>query len=134
MGNIVTPTSQMAPPPERVGESGVDAALAQVEHAVVDSYHRFEDAVRDAPAKYVFGAVAVGYCLHQLPLGAIIRGKLRLLSALAPPALLLLGAAKAYEFLNADSNVHANPDSHSGFGELPKPGQGYPAPLSGTLH
>ena len=42
---------------------------------------------------------AVGYCLHRLPVRSLLVAQVRLLSALAPPALFVFGAAKVYEFL-----------------------------------
>jgi len=47
----------------------------------------------------VLGAVAAGYLLHRLPVRAILVTQVRVLSALAPPALFFFGAAKLYEFL-----------------------------------
>ena len=55
--------------------------------------------VRRNPVPVVLGAVAFGYVLHRLPVRAILVTKVRVLSALTPPALLLFGAAKLYDFL-----------------------------------
>jgi hypothetical protein len=45
-------------------------------------------------------AMAAGYCLHRLPVRAVVIAQIRLLSALVPPALLLYGAVKANELLH----------------------------------
>lgn len=48
-------------------------------------------------------AVGTGYVLSQLPLRAIFVSQIRLAAALAPPALLALGAVKLCEFLKSTS-------------------------------
>lgn len=53
-----------------------------------------EDRIRESPSKAVLGALALGYVLHRLPLREILVIKVRVLAALAPPVLLLFGAAK----------------------------------------
>lgn len=84
-------------------EEGIDAVLQKAEQKVVNSYHGFEDCVRQSPTKSVLAAVAAGYVLHRLPVRSLVVAQVRLVSALAPSALLLLGAAKVYEFFQQEA-------------------------------
>lgn len=88
-------------------EAGIDAVLHQAEQRVATTYHGLEDRIRQSPTKAVLTAAAIGYCLHRLPVREILVAKVRLLSALAPPALLLLGAAKIYEFFQNEAAIRA---------------------------
>lgn len=80
-------------------EEGVNALLCNARQGICDRYHKCESQIRKSPTTAVLGAVAVGYLLHRLPLRAILVTQVRVLSSLTPPALLLFGAAKLYEFL-----------------------------------
>lgn len=80
-------------------EEGVDVLLSNARQCVRQRYEKCENRIRNSPTKAVLGAVAVGYLMHRLPMRAILVTKVRVLSALAPPALLLFGAAKLCEFL-----------------------------------
>ena len=64
--------------------------------------------IRESPTSAIIGAMAVGYMLHRLPLRSILVTKVRVISALAPPALFLFGVAKLYDFLQ--SHARTNPD------------------------
>jgi hypothetical protein len=75
------------------------ASLCNVQKSICHRYQECENQIRRSPATSVLGAVAVGYLLHRLPVRAILVTQVRVLAALAPPALILFGAAKLYEFL-----------------------------------
>jgi hypothetical protein len=80
-------------------EGDIKALLCDVQQCARNHYEQCEDRIRQAPGKAMLGAIAVGYLLHRLPVRAIIITQMRVLSALTPPALLLCGAAKVYDFL-----------------------------------
>ena len=86
-------------------EEGVNALLVDVERSIRSHIQDCEQCIRRSPAKSVLGAVAAGYCLHRLPVRALLVTQVRLLSALAPPALVLYGAAKVYEFLQRQDSA-----------------------------
>jgi hypothetical protein len=73
--------------------------LCDARQSLRHRYEECEKAIRKSPTTSVLGAVAAGYLLHRLPVRAILVTQVRVLSALAPPALFLFGAAKLYEFL-----------------------------------
>lgn len=80
-------------------EEGVSVLLSNARQGVRKRYHECENRVRKSPTTAVLGAVAAGYFLHRMPVRAILVTQVRVLSALTPPALLLFGAAKLYDFL-----------------------------------
>jgi hypothetical protein len=80
-------------------EEMAKVTLSKVQQDIRQRYQVCENQIRKSPATSVIGAVAVGYLLHRMPVRAILVTQVRVLSALAPPALFLLGAAKLYEFL-----------------------------------
>lgn len=80
-------------------EEMIGVSLRNVQHGICDRYQDYENQIRKSPTTSVLGAVAVGYLLHRLPVRAILVTHVRVLSALAPPALFLFGAAKLYDFL-----------------------------------
>ena len=80
-------------------EEGVNVLLNNVQQSIRHRYEDCEKQIRESPTTSVLGAVAAGYLLHRLPVRAILVTQVRVLSALAPPALFLFGAAKLYEFL-----------------------------------
>lgn len=84
-------------------EDGIDAVLHKVEDRLLQNYRDLEHCVRQAPAKSVLTAAAAGYVLHRLPVRAILVANIRILAAVAPPALLMLGAAKLYDFLQQEA-------------------------------
>jgi hypothetical protein len=73
--------------------------LRNAQHGIRARYQKCQNQIRKSPTSAVLGAVVVGYLLHLLPVRAILVTKVRVLSALTPPVLFLLGAAKLYEFL-----------------------------------
>ena len=80
-------------------EEGVNVLLCNVQQRIRHRYQECENQIRKSPTTSVLGAVAAGYLLHLLPVRAILVTQVRVISALAPPALFLLGAAKLCEFL-----------------------------------
>ncbi|MES2660539.1 MAG: hypothetical protein V4689_18080 [Verrucomicrobiota bacterium] len=84
-------------------EQGVNALVEDVKHKVQSSYESCEQRIRKSPAKAVLVAVAAGYCLHRLPVRSMLVAQVRLLTALAPPALFAFGAAKLCEFLQNEA-------------------------------
>ncbi len=84
-------------------EQGVNALIEDVKHKVQSGYETCEQRIRRSPGKAVLVAVAAGYCLHRLPVRSLLVAQVRLLSALAPPALLAFGAAKLCEFLQNEA-------------------------------
>jgi len=80
-------------------EEEVNGLLNKARQGICQRYQTCEDRIRKSPAAAVLGAVAAGYLLHRLPVRAILVTQVRVLAALTPPALLLFGAAKLYEFL-----------------------------------
>ena len=80
-------------------EEGVNILLCSARQGIRHRYQQCENQIRRSPTTSVLGAVAAGYLLHRLPVRAILVTQVRVLSALAPPALFLFGAAKLYEFL-----------------------------------
>ena len=80
-------------------EEGVKVLLGNARQGIRHRYQKCENKVRKSPVTAVIGAVAAGYLLHRLPVRAILVTQIRVLSALAPPALFLFGAVKFYEFL-----------------------------------
>ena len=80
-------------------EEGVQVLLSQTRQGIHHRFQKCESQVRKHPTAAVLGAVAVGCLLHRLPVRSILVTKVRVLSALTPPALFLYGAAKLCEFL-----------------------------------
>jgi hypothetical protein len=94
-------------------EEGVNALLSNAQQSLRESYRACEQRIRKSPTTSVLGAALAGYCAHRLPLRAIAVAQVRVLAALAPPALFLLGAAKVYEFLQRqetarEARLHPN--------------------------
>ncbi|CAN5839750.1 hypothetical protein BH11VER1_BH11VER1_37340 [soil metagenome] len=87
-------------------EEGVNALLGTAQQSIRKHYKECEQHVRKSPASSLLIATAAGYCLHRLPVRAILVANVRLLSALAPPALFLFGAAKLCEFLQKQDTSH----------------------------
>ncbi len=80
-------------------EEGAKALIRQARHNLHQRHQNCENNIRQSPTTAVLIAVAVGYFLHLLPIRAILVTKVRVISALAPPALFIFGAAKLVEFL-----------------------------------
>jgi len=80
-------------------EEMVSVSLCNVKQRLRNRRSKCEDRIRRSPAASVLGAVGVGYLLHRMPVRAILVTQVRILSALAPPALFLYGAAKLFTFL-----------------------------------
>lgn len=80
-------------------EQGVSSLLNDVKTKATTTYSQCEERVRQSPGKAVLIAVATGYCLHRLPVRSLLVSQVRLMAALAPPALFAFGAAKLCEYL-----------------------------------
>ncbi len=80
-------------------EEGVHVLLDNARQAICYRYHKCNNRIRKSPTTSVIGAVAAGYLLHRLPVKSILVTQVRVLAALTPPALILFGAAKLYDFL-----------------------------------
>ena len=83
----------------RVGSGEGHPLLINARRSIRERYARFENRIRINPVKAVLVAAAVGCVLDRLPARAIMLTQIRVLSALAPPALLLFGAAKLIDCL-----------------------------------
>lgn len=86
-------------------EEGFQVLISNARQTICNRYHKCEERIRESPKKAVFGAIAAGYLLHRLPVRAILVTQVRVLSALTPPALILFGAAKLYDFLQRQELV-----------------------------
>lgn len=80
-------------------EEGVKALLCDAKQCILHRYEECENSIRRSPLEAMVGAVVAGYVLHRLPLRSIIVTQVRVISSLTPPALLLYGAAKLYQYL-----------------------------------
>lgn len=75
-------------------EENLHSLAADVKNKVVGTYEKYEKIAQHSPGKTVLLALASGYCLHRLPVRALVVMQVRIAIALAPPILLALGAAK----------------------------------------
>lgn len=89
-------------------EEGVNVLIGNARQGIRQRYQKCESRIRKSPTKAVLGAVAAGYLMHRLPMRAIVVTQVRVLSALTPPALLLFGAAKLFEFLQWQESSKRN--------------------------
>jgi hypothetical protein len=80
-------------------EEGGHVLWNNARQGICQRYQECENRIRESPKTAVLGAVAAGYLLHRLPVRAILVTQVRILSALTPPALILFGAAKLYDYL-----------------------------------
>ncbi len=86
-------------------EEELTVLVRKAREGLVRRHQRCEARIRESPTTAMLGAIAVGYILHLLPLRAILVTKVRVISALTRPALLLFGAAKLYELLKKQTPV-----------------------------
>lgn len=86
-------------------EEGLRDCLCNARQTIQQQHHRCENRVRQSPTTAVITAVAAGYLLHRLPLRAILVTKIRVLSALTPPALFLYGAAKIFDYIQRQDSA-----------------------------
>jgi len=93
----------LKPVPPLSVEDGTNVTFRRAQEALCHGYQECKQHVRKAPCTSVFFAAAAGYCLHRMPVRAIVVAQVRLLSALAPPTLLLLGLAKFREILKSQA-------------------------------
>jgi hypothetical protein len=109
-------TQTSAPAPQSI-DAGIDAMIHKAEQSITHVVHDCEDFIRQSPTKAVVGALAAGYLLRNLPLRALLVAKVRLITALAPPALVLYGAAKVYEFIQEQSQSQPQSDTAASAGD-----------------
>lgn len=86
-------------------EEGINSLVDQAKQGFQQRYQSCEKRIRKSPGKAVLGAVTAGYFAHHLPVRALVIANVRLIAALVPPALVLFGAAKVYEFLQKQEPV-----------------------------
>ncbi len=94
------PSSPAEPSSSTESESianNVKSTVNEVKANVTDTIHTYEAKIRESPDKAMLVALATGYCLQVLPLRTLITVPIRLTAFLAKPAILALGAMKAYE-------------------------------------
>lgn len=86
-------------------EEMVNVSLCNVRQRIRNRHRKCEERIRKSPTASVLGAVGAGYLLHRMPVRAILLTQVRILSALAPPALFLYGAAKLFNFLQREQSA-----------------------------
>lgn len=89
-------------------EEGVHVLLCNARQAIRQRHQKCRNRIREAPTTSILGAVAVGCLLHRLPVRAILVTQVRILAALAPPALIVFGAAKLFDFLQRQKLAKGN--------------------------
>jgi hypothetical protein len=92
-------------------DDGIRSALNSGKEKTLEKLEDWEDRIRKNPKEYMLGAVAAGVLLHRLPIRSILVANVKLVSALAPPALLAYGAAKLCEVLQKKSSKTAGKSS-----------------------
>ena len=85
-------------PPKSVDE-GITGLLESAQHSLQHGYEEAEERIRHSPGTAMLSALACGYLLRSLPVGAIVTAQVRLMLALVRPALFIYGTAKVYEYL-----------------------------------
>lgn len=93
-------------------EDGVNALISDVKNQFSESCQQWENSVRRSPQKAIAVSMAAGYLLHRLPVRAILMANVRILAALAPPAMLAFGAAKMCEFLQEQARSRGGSRTH----------------------
>ena len=71
--------------------------LDDVKHKFNDYHAQGESYVRDNPSQAVLSAVAAGFVLRLLPLGAIVGALVRLVLFALRPAIFIYGAVALYK-------------------------------------
>ncbi|MES2596752.1 MAG: hypothetical protein V4662_15525 [Verrucomicrobiota bacterium] len=80
-------------------ERDVLVLLDDAGQCVKEGCEACEQSVRESPTTFLLTAALAGYCLHRLPLRSIMVANVRVLTALLPPAVFILGTAKVLELL-----------------------------------
>lgn len=104
----MTPDNDMNPPSSI--DDGIHAILSDGKEKALNCLDKWEACVRQHPVKAVLGAVVAGAVLHRLPVKSILVAKIKIVAALAPPALLAYGAAKLCEILQQKGEVEVPRD------------------------
>jgi|GEM_PF-5147190 len=92
-------------------EDGIRSVLRRAQGNLSEQIHHCEESVRQSPANSIVIAGLAGYFLHILPIGALITGVLRLLTALLRPAMFLYAGAKLIDLVRT-SSPSAKTDAH----------------------
>jgi len=78
---------------EEVDEN-LQSLANDLKNKVSRTLRKYEQRARKSPEKTMLLALVTGYCLHRLPVRALLVLQARTIVALAPPVLLALGAVK----------------------------------------
>ncbi len=92
-------------------EEGIRDLLCNARKSIRMQQAKCENHARESPGCALLGAVAAGYLLHRLPLRAILLTNVRIVAALAPPALILFGTARIIDFLHTHKPDDVNEDA-----------------------
>jgi hypothetical protein len=84
-------------------DDGIHSMLSSSKDKAVACLEKWEDCVKQKPVQAIAGALVAGILIHRLPIRSILIAKIKIISALAPPALLAYGAAKVVEILQQKS-------------------------------
>ena len=101
-------------------DDGIHAALSSSKDKAVAYLEKWEDCVKQKPVQAIAGALVAGILIHRLPIRSILIAKIKIISALAPPALLAYGAAKVCEVLQQKSANAARASAASLAAERPR--------------
>ena len=93
-------------------EQMVHVSLCDARRNIRRQYLKCENHMQQSPVTTVLSAVAVGCLLQRLPVRAILVTQVRVLTALAPPALFLYGAVKLYDCWQKRSLAKQNDPSN----------------------
>lgn len=80
-------------------EQGLNSLLHEAKAKVCTRYEDCENYVRRSPGKAMLIALGAGFVAHRLPIRSLLVTQARILTAIAPPALVAFGAAKLCEIL-----------------------------------
>jgi hypothetical protein len=87
----------MANPTPDTDQDIVVRGVRYTKEHVGDFVGQAEEYVRDNPGQAVLYAFVAGYVLNRLPLGALLRGVVRLSFVALRPAMFVYGASRLYQ-------------------------------------
>ena len=99
-------TSKLTSSSLKAVEGVLTDAVHQAEGMFRERWEKVEDKIRESPTKAVLIAAGIGYLMHRLPFRSLCVTQLKLLWALAPPAVMAVAAGKGFQAL--DEHLHAN--------------------------
>jgi hypothetical protein len=88
-------------------ESGLATTVRRAQAGLREQLHACEDSVRQSPTNALLIAGVTGYVLRSLPIGALLGGVIRIITALLRPALFIYLAAKLYENVQRGATASA---------------------------